>query len=90
MKAEPRFKPNEWALILGASSGFGGAAAKELARHGIEACDYLLAVDVDMTPQAGYRFANWDTGYGDLEARIDPAKAVIGPCAQNNDVGFQR
>jgi enoyl-[acyl-carrier protein] reductase III len=35
MKAESRFKPNEWALILGASSGFGGAAAVELARHGM-------------------------------------------------------
>jgi enoyl-[acyl-carrier protein] reductase III len=35
MKADARFKPNEWALILGASSGFGGAAAIELARHGM-------------------------------------------------------
>lgn len=35
MKSEPRFKPNEWALILGASSGFGGAAAIELARQGM-------------------------------------------------------
>lgn len=35
MKAEPRFKPTEWALILGASSGFGGAAAIELAKHGM-------------------------------------------------------
>ena len=35
MKAESRFKPNEWALILGASSGFGGATAVELARHGM-------------------------------------------------------
>lgn len=35
MKPEPRFKPTEWALILGASSGFGGAAAIELARHGM-------------------------------------------------------
>ncbi|HLE32786.1 MAG TPA: SDR family oxidoreductase [Bacteroidota bacterium] len=32
---EPRFKPNEWALILGASSGFGGAAAIELAKNGV-------------------------------------------------------
>lgn len=32
----------------------------------IEACDYLLAVDVDMTPLPGYTFANWDTGYGDM------------------------
>jgi NAD(P)-dependent dehydrogenase (short-subunit alcohol dehydrogenase family) len=35
MKSEPRFKPTEWALILGASSGFGGAAAVELARAGM-------------------------------------------------------
>jgi len=35
MKHEPRFKPNEWALVLGASSGFGGAAALEFARHGM-------------------------------------------------------
>jgi NAD(P)-dependent dehydrogenase (short-subunit alcohol dehydrogenase family) len=35
MKAETRFKPNEWALVLGASSGFGGAAAIELAKHGM-------------------------------------------------------
>ena len=35
MKAESRFKPNEWALILGASSGFGGATAIELAKHGM-------------------------------------------------------
>jgi glutamine synthetase len=39
--------------------------------HGIEVCDYVLAVDVDMTPLPGYRFANWDTGYGDLTARPD-------------------
>ena len=35
MKHDPRFNPNEWALILGASSGFGGAAAVEFARHGM-------------------------------------------------------
>ena len=40
--------------------------------HGIEVCDYLLACDVDMTPLSGYQFANWDTGYGDLNAVIDP------------------
>jgi NAD(P)-dependent dehydrogenase (short-subunit alcohol dehydrogenase family) len=35
MKTEHRFKPNEWALILGASSGFGGSTAIELARNGM-------------------------------------------------------
>jgi len=39
----------------------------------IEACDYLLAVDVDMTPLPGYRFANWDLGYGDMSAVPDLA-----------------
>lgn len=29
------FKPHTWALVLGASSGFGGASALELARHGM-------------------------------------------------------
>jgi len=35
MKPEPRFKATDWALILGASSGFGGATAIELARWGM-------------------------------------------------------
>ncbi len=42
-----------------------------VADHGIEACDYLLAVDIDMNPLPGYRFTNWDTGYGDFVARPD-------------------
>lgn len=33
-----RFRPTDWALILGASSGFGGATAIELARHGMNIC----------------------------------------------------
>ena len=40
--------------------------ASHAAEHGIEACEYLLAVDVDMNPLPGYKFANWDTGYGDV------------------------
>jgi NAD(P)-dependent dehydrogenase (short-subunit alcohol dehydrogenase family) len=35
MKQELRFKPTDWALILGASSGFGGAAAVEMAKAGM-------------------------------------------------------
>ncbi len=38
---------------------------------GIEACNYLLAVDVDMTPLPGYRFATWEQGYGDVACRPD-------------------
>ncbi|HXY27208.1 MAG TPA: glutamine synthetase family protein [Acidimicrobiales bacterium] len=45
--------------------------ASHVADHGIEACDYLLAVDVDMNPLPGYRFTNWDTGYGDFVCHPD-------------------
>lgn len=34
--------------------------------HGTHACDYLLTVDMEMEPVPGYRFANWELGYGDL------------------------
>ena len=39
--------------------------------EGVEACSYLLAVDIDMDPLPGYRFANWETGYGDFVLRPD-------------------
>jgi glutamine synthetase len=39
----------------------------------IHACNYLLAVDVEMTPLPGYEFANWEQGYGDVALRPDPA-----------------
>jgi len=45
----------------------------------IEACDYLLAVDVDMNPLPGYTFANWDTGYGDMSAVPDLATLRLVP-----------
>jgi glutamine synthetase len=34
--------------------------------HGSHACDYLLTVDMEMTPVQGYAFANWERGYGDV------------------------
>jgi glutamine synthetase len=37
----------------------------EVATHGAGACDYLLAVDVDMRPQSGYAMSGWERGYGD-------------------------
>ncbi len=38
----------------------------EVAERGAECCNYLLAVDVDMTTVVGYAMSNWDTGYGDM------------------------
>ena len=37
----------------------------------VHACNYLLAVDVEMEPLPGYAYANWDTGYGDVKAIPD-------------------
>jgi glutamine synthetase len=39
--------------------------------EGVEACNYLLTVDVDMNVLPGYRFASWDLGYGDFSCRPD-------------------
>ena len=38
----------------------------EVAEHGMHACDYLLACDVDMDPVPGYAFTSWAKGYGDF------------------------
>lgn len=47
--------------------------------EGIEACDYLLTVDVDMNVVEGYRFANWEAGYGDFRARPDLTTLRVTP-----------
>lgn len=39
--------------------------------HGTHACDYLLTVDMEMEPVPGYRFANWERGYGDFHLVCD-------------------
>ncbi len=38
----------------------------EVATGGGHACDYLLTVDMEMEPVPGYKFANWELGYGDF------------------------
>ncbi len=44
---------------------------EEVAPHGAEGCNYLLAVDVDMNTVQGYEVSSWDTGYGDMLMRPD-------------------
>lgn len=39
---------------------------EEVAQHGTHGCDYLLTTDMEMEPVQGYRFANWELGYGDF------------------------
>jgi glutamine synthetase len=39
----------------------------EVVGHGAEACNYLLAVDVEMNTVGGYQMSSWERGYGDFE-----------------------
>ncbi|MET0133915.1 MAG: glutamine synthetase family protein [Kibdelosporangium sp.] len=43
----------------------------EVVPHATEACNYLLAVDVDMNTVGGYAMSSWDRGYGDFVLRPD-------------------
>ena len=47
------------------------------AAHGTHACNYLLTTDMEMEPVQGYRFANWEKGYGDFHLVPDPATLVV-------------
>jgi glutamine synthetase len=38
----------------------------DVVEHGIEGCNYLLALDMEMDPVPGYEMANWESGYGDF------------------------
>ena len=40
-------------------------------QHGAEACNYLLAVDVDMDTVSGYEMSSWNRGYGDFHLMPD-------------------
>jgi glutamine synthetase len=44
---------------------------EDVVSHGAEACNYLLAVDVEMNTVAGYAMSSWERGYGDFEMRPD-------------------
>src|SRR5918998_6953791 len=62
-----------------------------IGERGVEACNYLLALDMEMDPVPGYRLANWEQGYGDFGLAPDlrtlrripwlPATAPV-PCAR--------
>src|SRR4051794_276046 len=45
----------------------------EVLAHGTEACNYLLAVDVDMNTVEGYAISSWERGYGDFVLQPDLA-----------------
>ena len=44
---------------------------------GTHCCDYLLANDMEMQPQSGYKFANWSTSHCTHSVkRLPPAPAL--------------
>src|SRR5215470_15136384 len=51
----------------------------DVAEHGAECCNYLLAVDVDMNTVDGYAISSWETGYGDMVMTPDFATLRLLP-----------
>jgi glutamine synthetase len=43
--------------------------------HGVEGCNYLLALEMEMDPVPGYEIASWERGYGDF--RLAPDLATL-------------
>jgi len=48
---------------------------EEAVEHGVEGCNYLLALEMEMDPVPGYKLASWDQGYGDF--RLEPDIATL-------------
>ena len=51
----------------------------EVVPHATEACNYLLAVDVEMNTVGGYSMSSWDRGYGDFVLRPDMSTLRLVP-----------
>ncbi|MBI3216556.1 MAG: glutamine synthetase [Mycobacterium sp.] len=52
---------------------------EDVAAHGAECCNYLLAVDVDNNTVDGYAISSWETGYGDMVMTPDFATLRLLP-----------
>ncbi len=61
-------------IVVGFTDHYGRLVGKrfdaeffiETADAGTHGCDYLLTTDMEMEPVPGYKFANWELGYGDF------------------------
>ena len=73
-----------WALVLGASSGFGEATAKELAKAGYDICgaDYVEAVKADIEA-TGHRAWYFNVNAADDTARGEVLDALEGDADEN-------
>ena len=52
---------------------------EDVASHGAECCNYLLAVDVEMNTVDGYAMSSWARGYGDMAMIPDLATLRLAP-----------
>jgi glutamine synthetase len=52
-----------------------GFFLEESLEHGVDGCNYLLALDMEMEPVPGYEIASWERGYGDF--RLVPDLATL-------------
>ncbi len=46
---------------------------EHIADHGVEGCNYLMALDMEMDPTPGYEIASWEQGFGDFALEPDVA-----------------
>jgi glutamine synthetase len=47
----------------------------DISEHGVEGCNYLLALEMEGDPVPGYEMASWERGYGDF--RLAPDMATL-------------
>ena len=76
--------PDLYGRLMGKRFDAGFFLAEVLAGGG-HACDYLLTVDMDMNPVPGYRFANWEKGYGDVHLVCDLSTLRVVPWERANE-----
>ncbi len=68
-------------VVMGFTDHYGRTMGKrfdaeffcEVIEDGTHACDYLLTVDMEMEPVAGYEYSDWDGGFGDFHLVPDLA-----------------
>ncbi len=66
-------------VVLGFTDHYGRMMGKRFdaeffvanAEDGTHGCDYLLTVDMEMNPTPGYKYANWELGFGDFHTVPD-------------------
>src|SRR5260370_42329150 len=56
--------------------------------QGAESCEYLLATDVDMSPQQGYGLAGWNRGFGDFQLKPDLSTLRPAPWQSGTAMGL--